>query len=85
MTSKVRVLLPPPAFAREAREGCRAEAQRAQAGCRRELRLGKPSKIGKRRSEGRLEVAQGRSRAFAAIPTPHLRSVVAFMTVQRRP
>jgi hypothetical protein len=31
-----------PAFAREAREGCRAEAQRAKAGySARELRLGK--------------------------------------------
>ena len=38
----------PATFARAAREGCRAEAQRAQAGCGRELRLGKPiqSEIG---------------------------------------
>src|SRR6185312_13427885 len=42
MASKVRVLPSPPAFAREAREGCHAEAQRAKAGCGRELRLGKP-------------------------------------------
>jgi len=33
-----------PAFAREASEGCHAEAQRAKAGCpARELRPGKPS------------------------------------------
>ena len=33
-----------PAFAREASEGCHAEAHRAKAGCAvRELRLGKPS------------------------------------------
>jgi hypothetical protein len=40
---QVRVLPGPPAFAREASEGCRAGAQRAKAGCApRELRLGKP-------------------------------------------
>src|SRR6266581_1703389 len=32
MTSKVRVLLPPPAFAREASEGCRAEAHLGEGG-----------------------------------------------------
>ena len=41
--SAVRVRHRPPAFAREASEGCRAEARRAKAGpCTRELRLGKP-------------------------------------------
>jgi hypothetical protein len=41
--SAVRVRHRPPAFAREASEGCRAEARRAKAGgCCRELRLGKP-------------------------------------------
>jgi putative endonuclease len=41
--SQVRFLPGPPAFAREAGEGCRAEARRAKAGlCPRELRLGKP-------------------------------------------
>jgi hypothetical protein len=42
---QVRVLPGPPAFAREASEGCRrAEARRAKAGRSRELRLGKPVK-----------------------------------------
>jgi hypothetical protein len=40
---QVRVLPGPPAFAREAREGCRAGAHRAKAGWARELRLGKPN------------------------------------------
>jgi putative endonuclease len=36
----------PPAFAREAGEGCRAEARRAKAGeCIRELRLGMPREL----------------------------------------
>jgi hypothetical protein len=34
-----------PAFAREASEGCRAEAHRAKAGYARELRLGTPKNI----------------------------------------
>src|SRR6476661_4861599 len=38
----VRVPPPAPAFAREASEGCRAEAGRRRRGCVRELRLGKP-------------------------------------------
>jgi hypothetical protein len=42
---QVRVLPGPPAFAREASEGCRAKAHRAKAGrAARELRLGKPRK-----------------------------------------
>ena len=42
--SEVRSLYRAPAFAREAREGCRAEADLAKAGASaRELRLGKPA------------------------------------------
>jgi len=40
---QVRVLPGPPAFAREASEGCHAEAHRAKAGWARELRQGKPT------------------------------------------
>src|SRR6266702_5953027 len=40
---QVRVLPGPPAFAREAYQGCRAEAHLGEGGRGRELRLGKPA------------------------------------------
>src|SRR5262245_37134536 len=68
MASKVRVLPSPPAFAREAREGCHAEAQRAQAGFGRELRLGKPSFAIHTHAFSRSSLAK---REKAATPKPN--------------
>jgi hypothetical protein len=60
----VRVPPPAPAFAREASEGCRAEAFRRRRACGRELRLGKPR--AREASEGCHAEAFRRRRAAAA-------------------
>ena len=58
----VRVPPPAPAFAREASEGCRAEADGEGGLCVRELRLGKPRPDGLRVAQPRETVRAERVR-----------------------
>jgi hypothetical protein len=67
---QVRVLPGPPAFAREASEGCRAEAHLGEGGRGRgrELRLGKPDIFAREASEGCHAVAHRAKAGWAHKP-----------------